>query len=75
MPPIIIDNILPDSNILNKTFNLPIIKVISFRTPSEFLGKINKLKFSYHLNAFSSDYTLSLEMLKSSGCIKGSISK
>ena len=73
--PLMIDNILPDSEILNSTFNLPIIRIISFRTPSEFLGKIKKINFPYHLNSFSSDYNLSLEMIKSCNCLKGSVSK
>ena len=73
--PLIIENILPDSEILNSEYSLPILRIISFTTPNDFLGKINKLKFPYQLNAFSSDYTLSLEMIKSSGCISGKISK
>lgn len=73
--PLIIENILPDSEILNSEYGLPILRVISFTTPIDFLGKINKLKFPYQLNSFSSDYTLSLEMIKSSGCISGKIAK
>ena len=73
--PLIIENILPDSEILNSEYSLPILRIISFTTPNDFLGKINKLKCPYQLNAFSSDYTLSLEMIKSSGCISGKISK
>lgn len=75
MKPVIIENILPDSDLLNAEYNLPSLRIVSFRTPSEFLGKINKLKFPYQLNAFSSDYSLSLEMVKSSGCVKGKIGK
>ncbi len=71
--PLMIENILPDSELLNAEYNLPILRIISFRTPSEFLGKINKLKFPYNLNAFSSDYTLALDMIISSNCKKGKV--
>jgi|GEM_PF-6830036 hypothetical protein len=73
MKPVIIENILPDSDLLNAEYNLPSLRIVSFRTPSEFLGKVNKLKFPYQLNAFSSDYTLAMDMIKSANCIKGKI--
>lgn len=71
--PLMIENIFPDSELLNSEYNLPILRIISFRTPSEFLGKVNKLTFPYQLNAFSSDYTLAMDMIKSCNCIKGKI--